>query len=52
MLGVARDAYERVMREPLPRSTVQWPSAPLGKPWTEETIEQVYPGLTARVERR
>lgn len=52
VLGVARDAYERVAGSPMPRSTVPWPDAPTRKPWTEETIEQVYPGLTARVERR
>jgi hypothetical protein len=53
MLGVAHEAYERVARAPLPRRTaVPWPNPPVGKPWTEETIEQVYPGLTARVNRR
>jgi hypothetical protein len=52
ILGVAHDAYQRVARQPLPRSTIPWPNAPAGKPWTEESIEQVYPGLTARVERR
>jgi hypothetical protein len=52
MLGVAYDAYERVTRAPLPRSTVPWPDKPAGTPWAEETIERVYPGLTARVEAR
>jgi len=53
MLSVADMAYQHVARRPLPQSTmVPWPDPPLGKPWTEETIEQVYPGLTARVKRR
>ena len=52
VLGVAHEAYERVTHQPLPRSTVAWPSVPAGRPWTEETIDQVYPGLTARVEQR
>ncbi|MFL5617969.1 MAG: DUF4240 domain-containing protein [Gemmatimonadaceae bacterium] len=53
MLRVADDAYQKGARAPLPRSTVvPWPSPPLGKPWTEETIEQVYPGLTMRVKRQ
>ena len=52
VLEVPHEAYERVARRPLPPSTVAWPRAPAGKQWTEETIEQVYPGLTARVERR
>jgi hypothetical protein len=53
MLNVAYDAYERVARAPLPQSTyVARPKEPLGKPWREETIDQVYPGLTARVKQR
>ena len=53
MLNVASTAYERVAHKPLPRSTmVVWPNPPLGRTWTEETIEQVYPGLTARVKRQ
>lgn len=53
MLSVGYEAYQRVARVPLPRSaSVPWPDRPVGKPWTEETIEQVYPGLTARVKRR
>jgi hypothetical protein len=53
MLGVAHEAYEQVAHAPLPEWTkVPWPNPPLGKPWTEETIERVYPGLTERVKRR
>lgn len=53
ILNVASDAYQRVAHAPLPaRTDVAWPKAPLGKPWREETIDEVYPGLTARVEHR
>jgi hypothetical protein len=53
MLGVADEAYRRGAHAPLPEWTnVPWPDPPLGKPWTEETMEQVYPGLKARVEGR
>ena len=53
ILSVGHDAYRKVARASLPKSTaVPWPNPPLGKPWTEETIEQVYPGLTARVKRQ
>jgi hypothetical protein len=53
VLYVGYEAYRRVARAPLPPWTrVPGPKWPIGKPWTEETIEQVYPGLTARVERR
>ena len=53
MLRVADNAYERVAHAPLPRSAdVPWPKEPLGKPWREETIDEVYPGLTARVKQR
>ena len=53
MLSVADQAYEKVTRAPLPQATrVAWPKAPLGEAWTEETIDQVYPGLTARVQRQ
>jgi hypothetical protein len=51
IVSVAYDAYRRATGEELPRSTVTLPHSPTGKPWTEETIEQVYPGLTARVRR-
>jgi len=44
-------AYTRVTGRELPRSTVKWPTDPIGKPWREEDIEIVYPGLTARSER-
>ena len=52
MLGVAHVAYERVAHAPLPPASVPWPDKPAGTPWTEETIEQTYPGMTARVEAR
>lgn len=51
ILSVSADAYRRATGRDLPRSTVAFPQSPSGKPWTEETIEQVYPGLTARVRR-
>jgi hypothetical protein len=53
MLSVGDQAYEKVAHAPLPQTTrVPWPKSPLGSPWTEETIDQIYPGLTARVRRR
>jgi hypothetical protein len=53
ILYVAGAAYEQVAQAQLPQWTkVPWPNPPLGRPWTEETIDQVYPGLTARVKRR
>jgi uncharacterized protein DUF4240 len=53
MLSVADEAYQQVAHKSLPQWThVAWPKEPLGKPWREETIDQVYPGLKARVERR
>jgi len=52
VIGVANEAYNRVAGKAMPASTVRWPKEPVGKPWTEETIDQVYPGLTARVRKR
>ena len=52
VLGVAHAAYENATGQALPRPTVPWPASPTGEAWTEENLEQVYPGLTARVRRR
>jgi hypothetical protein len=53
MLNVAYDAYQEVAHKPFPPSTyVARPKEPFGKPWREESIDSVYPGLSARVERR
>ena len=40
--------YGQITGQPLPRSEVHRPSAPLGAPWSEDDIEALYPGLCAR----
>jgi hypothetical protein len=45
------EAYVRATGRELPPSTVEWPKTPAGRPWSEETIDQVYPGLSARSAR-
>ena len=52
IIGAANQAYNRVSGKDAPPSSVRWPNEPVGQPWSEETIEKVYPGLTARVRRR
>ena len=52
VLGAAYVAYQKKTGQTLPRVKTPWPATPAGKPWSEETIDQVYPGLTARVRER
>jgi len=52
ILPVANEAHERATGKDVPTPAIAWPKEPAGQPWTEETIERVYPGLTARVEKR
>lgn len=49
LLQSATDAYRRAAGSHLEASTIRHPRAPAGRSWTEQTLEQEYPALVARV---